>query len=100
MDSSQPSVLNFEYVSGRRDLSGLRVGLPGALHRANDFARTDAAGAYADRLGRAADDGLHRLEVREPTRLGLDVGVGNVVTGDRTFFAIFTELSHDGKLSF
>jgi hypothetical protein len=69
--------------------------LPGALRRANDLAGADAASARLHGLSRAGDNRFHRLEIRQPTRPGLDIGVRNPVAADRTFFTISANACHD-----
>ena len=74
----------------KKPKSGRYGWLPGALQGAHDLAGADAAGAGADGLGRAVDDGFHRLEVRQPASAGLDVRVRNFVSANWAFFAVST----------
>jgi hypothetical protein len=66
----------------------------------DDLAGLDAAGANADALRGALDDGLDRLQVHVPATPGGVVGVGDVVAELRSLAAKITFLSHDLLQSF
>lgn len=65
-----------------------------ALDRANDLASADATCADADGLGVAVDHGAHALNIGQPARAGLDVRVGDQVTGRWFFIAEVTNTCH------
>ena len=66
----------------------------GAFDRANNHARTDAASACANSLGRAVYDSFHFLKIGEPAGSRLDIGVRNEVSGSRALIAEFTNTCH------
>ena len=60
-----------------------------------DLAALDAAGADADALGSAVDQGLDGLQIDVPAPAGDVVRVGDVVTELRAFAANIAYLCHD-----
>ena len=70
-----------------------RKGLP-ALGL-GDLAALDAAGAHANALGRAVDQGLDGLQINVPAAAGHVVRVRDVVTELRTLAANIAYLCHD-----
>ena len=83
--------------AGEFKLSGFGRRFVGALYWTLHGARTNAAGAGANGLGRAVDHSLHALEIRKPFGLRLDVRVGDQVTGRRALFTEFTNTCHDNN---
>lgn len=63
-----------------------------------DLAGLDAAGADADALACAVDNGLDCLQVHVPATARGVVGVRDVVTELRSLAAKFTNLCHDEEL--
>src|ERR1035437_3784451 len=60
----------------------------------SDFTTLDAAGAYADALCRAIDQGLHRLQVHVPAPTRYVVRVRDVIAKLRAFAANVAYLCH------
>ena len=69
------------------------ISLSRRLHRAGDFARTEAVGAHIDVLGRTVDDCLDPLDVGLPGTVGAAVRVGHLNAENNALVAEFT-LSH------